>query len=74
MTYCFEPIIATLYDRALQDTGISFHRKRHAFTGDVNCVRDRLCTWAGPSGGNGKKPNGLRFPDFPSQGNNNEWG
>ena len=31
MTYCFEPVIATLYDRALQDAGISFRCKHHAF-------------------------------------------
>lgn len=30
MTYCFQPVITILYDRAPQDASISFRRKHHA--------------------------------------------
>lgn len=44
MTYCFEPVIATLYDRALQDAGISFRCKRHAFGRRRKpCPRQAVC-------------------------------
>lgn len=44
MTYCFEPVITILYDRALQDVSISFHCKHHAFGRRHKPVSETGCT------------------------------
>lgn len=72
MTYCFEPVIAILYDRASQEASDSFCCKRHAFHRRRKPCPRQADIWADPSGGNRKGPNETRFPDFPSRGEQ-EW-
>lgn len=65
MTYCFQPVITILYDRASQDASVSFCCKHHAVGRRHKPCPRQAAHLGRVSGGNGKGPSVTQLPGFP---------